>query len=426
MATARKRPRPDNDETQAGCPFTVTYPDSNETKKKARRRRQESEREMPRPMIQRSPFSPLGEFKHPNGTLDRRYRIQPFQRWIKMTRYNSFVLKGVKYYNGDFIFVANSSTIKPQKNPHEAFQLKKKSDYDWVARILEIRASDGNHVYARVYWMYWPGELPSGTQEGKRIIQGRQSYHGQDELIASNHMDVIDVFSVTASATVNHWDENKDEVQSALYWRQALDVRNRKLSVAQPRCRCKRPENPDKSLTLCTNEECKKWLHDRCLVHEALLNTYKRLGNDKPHKSAPIEEGQEEGQEEGERPKRLLSPSESGVAQTAQHSIDVDPEEQQATIKLTVVENGEAVKTKHSMTGAVAFGTESKKGGRPRKWEPSGSSRARPYEGLFEAAIRGNVSPLVIEIRDLRENVTREEKEWTESIGCLVCGHQIN
>ncbi|RYO97366.1 hypothetical protein DL765_011210 [Monosporascus sp. GIB2] len=237
MATARKRLRPENDETQAGCPFTVTYPDSNETKKKARRRRQESEREMPRPMIQRSPF----------------------RLWANLNILTapSSVFKGIKYHNGNFIFVANSSTIRRQKHPHEAFQLRKKPDYDWVAMTLEIRASDENHVYAK-------------------------------------------------------------------------------------------------------------------------------------------------------------------------HSIDVDPKEQQATIKLTVVENGEAVETKQSMTGAVAFGTGSKKGGRQRKWEPSGPSTARPYEGLFEAAIRSNVSPLVIEIRDLRENVTREEKEWTESIGCLVCGHQIN
>lgn len=96
-------------------------------------------------------------------------------------------MNGVKYYSEGFIFVANSSTIERQKNPGEALQPRKKSDDDWVARILEIRASDEHHVYARVYWMYWPDELPPGSQEGRRTIQGRQSYHGNNELIASNH-----------------------------------------------------------------------------------------------------------------------------------------------------------------------------------------------------------------------------------------------
>ncbi len=161
-------------------------------------------------------------------------------------------MNGVKYYSEGFIFVANNSTIERQKNPGETRPSRQKSDDDWVARILEIRASDEHHVYARVYWMYWPDELPQGTQEGKKSIQGRQSYHGQNELVASNHstfdqhiiplnadtrtnvsaVDVINVVSVTAQATVNQWDEtNEDEVQQALYWRQAFDVRNMELSV---------------------------------------------------------------------------------------------------------------------------------------------------------------------------------------------------
>lgn len=54
-------------------------------------------------------------------------------------------------------------------------------------------------------------------------------------------MDVINVVSVTGSATVNQWDEqNEEEIQSALYWRQAVDVRTMELSVGRkptiPRC----------------------------------------------------------------------------------------------------------------------------------------------------------------------------------------------
>ena len=49
-------------------------------------------------------------------------------------------------------------------------------------------------------------------------------------------VDVINVVSVTASATVNQWDEqNEEEIQSALYWRQAIDVRTMELSVSSQR-----------------------------------------------------------------------------------------------------------------------------------------------------------------------------------------------
>jgi hypothetical protein len=35
--------------------------------------------------------------------------------------------------------------------------------------------------------MYWPDELPPGTIDRKKTVQGRQPYHGTNELIASNH-----------------------------------------------------------------------------------------------------------------------------------------------------------------------------------------------------------------------------------------------
>ncbi|KAI0873019.1 hypothetical protein GGS24DRAFT_409439 [Hypoxylon argillaceum] len=418
MATARKRPRPDED-TQAECPFTVTHPDPNERDKKSKRRRQESEDQpVPKIPLQASPFSPMGKFKDPNNTMDRYYQVHPHQKWMDMTRYNSFVLNGVKYYSEGFIFVANSSTIERQKNPGEARQSRQKSDDDWVARILEIRASDEHHVYARVYWMYWPDELPQGTQEGKKSIQGRQSYHGQNELIASNHMDVINVVSVTAQATVNQWDEtNEDEVQQALYWRQAFDVRSMELSSALPRCKCNRPENPDHQLINCTNTDCRKWLHDDCIVHDALMKTFSRLGADKPHKPVRMKN------EDLGSATRPLSPSESGAAQTAQQSIDVKPEDQK-TIKLADVESaGSSVKVDNRIV-PTATGTEPKRKGRPRKSEIREVVNPKPYEGLFSAVIN-DTAPPVIEIRDLRENVSGGEKSWTEPIHCLLCNAEI-
>jgi hypothetical protein len=197
------------------------------------------------------------------------------------------------------------------------------------------------------------------------------------------------------------------------------------MQSVELRCRCSRPENPDKTLIGCTNEECKKWLHDDCLTHEALLDTYKRLGTTTPHKSSPIKQ-----EMDGDGPKRPLSPSESGAAQTTQQSIDVKSEEHR-TIKLADVENsipsmdvddeGNELKTI-----PVASSSEPKKRGRPRKSENGDSDNSKPYEGLFEAVIRNDLSPPVVEIKDLRQDVSGGEKSWTEPIKCLICSSVIH
>ncbi|KAI1333118.1 hypothetical protein F5Y16DRAFT_354848 [Xylariaceae sp. FL0255] len=414
MTSARKRPRPDED-SQAECPFTVVHPDSNEKDKKFKRRRQESEGHPPPKIpLQASPFSPMGKFRDEANTMDRHYQVQPQQKWTDMTRYNSFVLNGIKYHSEGFIFVANSSTIERQKSMGDSAQSRQKSDDDWVARILEIRASDEHHVYARVYWMYWPDELPAGTREGKRYIQGRQPYHGQNELIASNHMDVINVVSVTAQATVNQWDEtNEEEVQQALYWRQAYDVRSQEISSAESRCKCNRPENPDKKLINCTNEDCKKWLHDDCLIHDALMRTFTRLGTDKPHKPTQVKAEEMDGAQ------RPLSPSESGAAQTTQQSIDVKPEDQKPIKLADVKSNGKKSETR---TVPVVTAAEPKKKGRSRKSE---AVEQKPYEGLFSAIINDDTPSLVV-VTDLRDNVKGGEKSWTEPLRCLLCSSEIH
>lgn len=179
-----------------------------------------------------------------------------------------------------------------------------------------------------------------------------------------------------------------------------------------------RPENPDKKLIGCTNEDCRKWLHDDCLVHEALLRTFERLGTDKPHKLNPLKEEQET--EGGKRP---LSPSESGVAQTTEQSIDVKPEEQK-TVKLADVEN--VLPSIKAERASVGLTNEAKKKGRGRKSEANDPNTPKPYEGYFSAIIRNDVSPPVVEITDLREGISGGEKEWTELVDCLVCGQQIH
>jgi hypothetical protein len=73
----------------------------------------------------------------------------------------------------------------------------------WVARILEVRALNGQNVFARIFWMYWPDKLPVGTTDGRKSAKGRQSYHGEHELIASNHSQFCPAGCANCSVVAN-------------------------------------------------------------------------------------------------------------------------------------------------------------------------------------------------------------------------------
>jgi hypothetical protein len=91
-----------------------------------------------------------------------------------------------KFHTDDYVYVANEESVKRQRMADGTVPPRPLTDH-WVARILEIRALDGQNVFARVFWMYWPDELPAGTIGGRKSVKGRQPYHGEHELIASNH-----------------------------------------------------------------------------------------------------------------------------------------------------------------------------------------------------------------------------------------------
>jgi hypothetical protein len=144
---------------------------------------------------------------------------------------------------------------------------------------MEIRALDPLHVYLRVYWLYWPDELPPG----------RQPYHGKRELVPSNAMQIIDAMTVNGRLKVRHWDEELEErpAEDEYYWRQTFDSKHNKLSVSG-RCGCfhkrcaddsitqnlkthcidSKPANPDTPLLPCP--ACHKAQHASCIANDAL------------------------------------------------------------------------------------------------------------------------------------------------------------
>ena len=97
---------------------------------------------------------------------------------------------------------------------------------EWIAYVLEVRAKDATHVFLRVYWMYSPAELP----------QGAEKYHGKTEVIASNHMEIIDAMTVSDLADVTHWEEkDEDPAMTGIYWRQTYNCLKKKLGVSKSR-----------------------------------------------------------------------------------------------------------------------------------------------------------------------------------------------
>lgn len=97
-------------------------------------------------------------------------------------------------------------------------------DAQWKAKVLEVRALDPEHVYIRVAWLNRPEDLDSG----------RKPYHGKDELIPTNQIDIIDAMAVNGAFEVSKWEESADEDESSMpaedqyFWRQTYDQANTK------------------------------------------------------------------------------------------------------------------------------------------------------------------------------------------------------
>jgi hypothetical protein len=83
--------------------------------------------------------------------------------------------------------------------------------------------------------MYWPEELPPPRTKASDTVNttsGQRKYHGSHELIASNYMEVLDVLSFAGKADVFQWDEEDDNLQHKLYWRQTFCRETQELSVS--------------------------------------------------------------------------------------------------------------------------------------------------------------------------------------------------
>jgi hypothetical protein len=167
------------------------------------------------------------------------YKVEPKKDWEHLRQYKRFTgKKGIavdktsghapvlidggvvgseSIAKGDFILVSHTITK----------DLVFDSLLDWKAEVLEVRALDKEHVYVRVNWLNRPEDL-----EG-----GRQDHHGKNELVPTNHMDVINAQAVNGTFELTHYDHSENDEQrdafgtDKYFWRETFELITKSLLV---------------------------------------------------------------------------------------------------------------------------------------------------------------------------------------------------
>ncbi|KAL8837067.1 MAG: hypothetical protein Q9176_005936 [Flavoplaca citrina] len=204
----------------------------------------------PRSQVLDTPFS-IEMFqktsKHPYddptlpSKLNTVVHIRPEAIWASLSKYNSFIstlaplspcllqhhtknqpspVRDHKYAVHHYVIV---SRIEPLPGANDS--LDGDAGICCPARILEIRARDAKNVYIRLYWLYTPEQLPNGWQP----------HHGKDELIATNHMEIVHAQRVLEPIAIVDLKQTEDSWQGSnqgMYWRQTYHVLTKELSVS--------------------------------------------------------------------------------------------------------------------------------------------------------------------------------------------------
>lgn len=152
--------------------------------------------------------------------LSVQYEVKPRDKWESLRRYKKFTVGAESIATGECILVKHDDTADPKIDTAS----------QWKAKVLEVRALDPEHVYIRLSWLNRPEDLDSG----------RKDYHGKNELVPTNQMDIIDAMAVNGALQVRKWDELADDDESSMpeeeqyFWRQTFDFANTKTySVRQ-------------------------------------------------------------------------------------------------------------------------------------------------------------------------------------------------
>jgi len=189
-------------------------------------------------------------------------------------------------------------------------------------------------------------------------------------------------------------------------------------------------------------------MHEQCIKDEALRLTYERLGRDKPHLNPDSKDSKNE-----DEAKRPLSPTETGAAVSAQHSIDVKADGESDSVQVNMRDNVDVKQSEdedapgapedsiaepsvepqsksesQTPTKITSIKLTTKgRPGRPRKKGETNGEPAKPWDGLFEVSLKmAEQGSMSLEFKDLREGIKGGEKTWIEPVKCLVCGNEVN
>ncbi|KAL8681640.1 MAG: hypothetical protein Q9186_002237 [Xanthomendoza sp. 1 TL-2023] len=199
--------------------------------------------------------------------------IRPQSIWASLTKYHTFVLQEQTYAVHHHALITRFQPLPKRHDP-----LDQDAAVPCLARILEIRALDSKNVYIRLYWFQSPEQTPGG----------RQPYHGKNELIATNHMEIVDAERVIRRVEVHHWtDEHSaqlpiDAEGEYYYWRQTFHILTKRLSPLPTHCICSHPLNPSTPPLTCPNPHCRLRLHTTCIINAALTSFRLRQQSDLP------------------------------------------------------------------------------------------------------------------------------------------------
>jgi hypothetical protein len=174
--------------------------------------------------------------------------------------------------------------LKHSTTPEIATQAVKDDDIGGIAKVLECRAIDDEHVYLRIQWLYKAHELYEPY--------GPEPYHADNELFPSTHYQLIDATTCNGLVEVVKWEPGMEELGESGWgregnegrkrycWRQTYDFMAPKsvgpMSRVKTYCVCKKPadlsgEDPE-GLVMCLgmgSKPCGKWLHPSCLCGQA-------------------------------------------------------------------------------------------------------------------------------------------------------------
>lgn len=143
--------------------------------------------------------------------LSVHYEVKPGPTWDSLRRYKKFTVVSESIAVGECVLVAHGSLDTSKPNEIDVSE-------QWKAQVLDVRALDSEHVYVRVAWLNRPEDLESG----------RRPYHGKNELIPTNELDIIDAGSVNGRIDFVKWKEEEDDAEKMdedqYFWRQTYDA----------------------------------------------------------------------------------------------------------------------------------------------------------------------------------------------------------